>query len=60
MKKLFAAILSLVLSSIAHAHYFDIETGLDYNMNRDYDSQSGRYIESVLPGTGLDSVDEEG
>lgn len=46
MKKLFAAILSLVLSSIAHAHYFDIETGLDYNMNRDYDSQSGRYIES--------------
>jgi RHS repeat-associated protein len=26
--------------------YFDAETGLNYNVNRDYDSGSGRYIES--------------
>ena len=32
--------------------YFDQETGLNYNVNRDYDSSTGRYIES--DPTGLD------
>jgi RHS repeat-associated protein len=26
--------------------YFDVETGLNYNVNRDYDSATGRYLES--------------
>jgi RHS repeat-associated protein len=26
--------------------YFDAETGLNYNVNRDYDSSTGRYVES--------------
>lgn len=33
--------------------YFDAETGLSYNVNRDYDSSTGRYIES--DPTGLES-----
>lgn len=46
MKKLYAAVLSLALISVAQAHYFDVETGLDYNMARDYDPATGRYVES--------------
>lgn len=30
----------------APGQYFDVETGLNYNVNRDYDSATGRYIES--------------
>ena len=30
--------------------YFDVETGLNYNLNRDYDSSTGRYIESDPKG----------
>ncbi|GLQ96839.1 type IV secretion protein Rhs [Dyella mobilis] len=30
--------------------YFDSETGLSYNVNRDYDSSTGRYIESDPTG----------
>ncbi len=26
--------------------YYDVETGLSYNVNRDYDPATGRYIES--------------
>ena len=26
--------------------YYDVETGLNYNMARDYDPQTGRYVES--------------
>jgi len=31
---------------LASAHCFDKETGLSYNYFRDYDSQTGRYVES--------------
>lgn len=46
MKMLCAVFLSIVLMPLAHAHYYDKETGLDQNGYRDYDPGSGRYIQS--------------
>ena len=31
---------------ILPGQYYDVETGLSYNYNRDYDPSSGRYVES--------------
>src|SRR5262245_43072378 len=36
----------LLLSSLAHATYYDKETGLLQNGFRDYDPSQGRYVES--------------
>jgi RHS repeat-associated protein len=40
-----AVLLCFVLSPVVHAHYYDAETGLHYNVNRDYDPKTGRYLE---------------
>src|SRR6266498_2612726 len=45
IKIVFAVIFAITITA-AQAMYFDGETGLDYNMNRDYDSKTGRYLES--------------
>lgn len=47
MRTCIATLLILLLSApVAHAHYYDGETGLDQNYFRDYDTGSGRYIEA--------------
>ncbi|MFZ6673644.1 RHS repeat domain-containing protein [Undibacterium sp. Rencai35W] len=45
-KMLSAVLLSFAFCSMAHATYYDKETGLFYNYHRDLDPSTGRYIES--------------
>jgi len=45
-KMLSAVLLSFAFCSMAHATYYDRETGLFYNDHRDLDPSTGRYIES--------------
>ena len=47
MRTFIVALLVLLLSAPAvQAHYYDGETGLDQNEQRDYNPGPGRYIES--------------
>ena len=39
-------LLLVMLAPLVHAQYYDKETGLNYNTNRDYDPATGRYIQS--------------
>lgn len=52
MKKIIFAFIMLLFTSLAHAQYFDKETGLMYNLYRDYNPDIGRYIESDPIGLG--------
>ncbi len=46
MRIFIVALLALLSASVAQATYYDSETGLLYNYNRDLDPGTGRYIES--------------
>lgn len=50
MWRFIVTLLALLSASVAHAMYYDNETGLNYNYSRDYDSRSGRYIETDTIG----------
>lgn len=46
IRKLAIAMLFVVFAPMAQAQYYDKETGLHYNINRNYDASADRYIES--------------
>lgn len=46
MRKFIVTLLALLLASMAQAMYYDKETGTYFNYRRDYDSGSGRYLQS--------------
>ena len=41
-----SVLLLVALSPLAQAQYYDKETGLNYNVSRNYNSATGRYLES--------------